>query len=394
MKLRSCVQDLCRPWPAVILAMSLALGCGGGVGTGGTGTFASGPITGYGSIIVNDVRYDDSSATVLDDDGSAHSNAELKLGMTVEVDSGALRSDAGTTLGTATRIRFVSELLGPAQAIDVAAGTLTVLDQRVLLGRDTVLDERLANGLASLAPGRVVEVYALHDPALGRLRATRIELRDGVTEFRLRGLLESTDAAAQELRIGGVRFAYAGASAIPADLSAGRFVRLRLRSQVDTFGRWLVISFGTALRAPENLDSVKLKGNITAFTSSASFSLNGLPVDASTAAFPDGTGGLKLGARVQAEGASVNGLLRAARVSVESEERISAREYELNGALASVDRTGQRFVLRATTVYTTRSDLRLDGGTLADLLPNRQVEVKALLSADGARLEATRIKFK
>ena len=54
---------------AASVAASL-LGCGGGdglagVGTGGTGSFSSGPIRGFGSIVVNGVRYDEASAQVV-----------------------------------------------------------------------------------------------------------------------------------------------------------------------------------------------------------------------------------------------------------------------------------------------------------------------------------------
>jgi hypothetical protein len=72
----------------------LFAGCGGGVGSGGTGTYASGAITGFGSIIVNDVRYDDSAATILDDDDAPRSSSELRLGMTVQIDAGAIASDS------------------------------------------------------------------------------------------------------------------------------------------------------------------------------------------------------------------------------------------------------------------------------------------------------------
>ena len=62
---------------AASVAASL-LGCGGGdglagVGTGGTGSFSSGPIRGFGSIVVNGVRYDEASAQVVGDAGAAFS---------------------------------------------------------------------------------------------------------------------------------------------------------------------------------------------------------------------------------------------------------------------------------------------------------------------------------
>ena len=50
-------------------------------------------------------------------------------------------------------------------------------------------------------------------------------------------------------------------------------------------------------------------------------------------------------------------------------------------------------MLRGQTVGYGRSDLRVDGGTLADLAVGRSVEVKAVPTADRSALEATRLKF-
>jgi hypothetical protein len=53
---------------------ALLLACGGGgggiagVGTGGTGSFSVGTVTGFGSVFVNGVRYDDDGARLVDDD--------------------------------------------------------------------------------------------------------------------------------------------------------------------------------------------------------------------------------------------------------------------------------------------------------------------------------------
>jgi hypothetical protein len=80
--------------------------CGGGVGTGGTGTYTYGPITGFGSIIVGGVRFDDSLARVEDDDGTTRSRSELKLGMTVGIDSDSVASNANGSVATAASVRF------------------------------------------------------------------------------------------------------------------------------------------------------------------------------------------------------------------------------------------------------------------------------------------------
>ena len=116
---------------AALLVSSIG-GCGGGVGTEGTGTFSSvgsGPITGFGSIVVSGVRYDDSAASVSDDDGNGRSRDQLALGMVVDVEGGAVTTAAdGVTLSaTATTVRTRRALLGPAGAIHLAGASLRVL---------------------------------------------------------------------------------------------------------------------------------------------------------------------------------------------------------------------------------------------------------------------------
>ena len=72
---------------------------GGSAGTGATtSTLTEGPITGFGSIIVNGVRFDDSAAAVSDDDDAASGRDRLKLGMQVEVESESVSDASGKKL--------------------------------------------------------------------------------------------------------------------------------------------------------------------------------------------------------------------------------------------------------------------------------------------------------
>ncbi|HRD97740.1 MAG TPA: DUF5666 domain-containing protein, partial [Rubrivivax sp.] len=161
---------------AALAGMAILLAaCGGGVGSGGTGGFASGPITGFGSVIVNGVRFDDTAATVVDGEGSPRTRDDLRLGMTVEVESGAITVTQGAQAASARRIEFDCALRGPVTALDKAGGAFTLLGQRVVVDATTVFDDRLAGGLNGLAAGRMLEVYAVFDPAGLRYRATRVE---------------------------------------------------------------------------------------------------------------------------------------------------------------------------------------------------------------------------
>ena len=367
-------------------------GCGGGVGTGGTGGFAAGPITGFGSVIVNGVRFDDTTANVEDADGGTRSRDELRLGMTVEVDSSAITTTATGSTASATRIHFESALVGPVLTVDVAGGSFTLLGQRVEVDTATVFAESLPGALEGLSAGRMLEVYAVFDPSAARYRATRVEPAASVSGLRLRGQLNQVDTAAQTLRIGATTYSYAGAAALPPGLALGQVVRLRL-GQLNNPLRWQVQSFGAALRDMPDGDDAKLKGLISAFTSSATFSVDGRPVDASAASFPDGKSGLGVGVRVEVEGTVRLGVLRATQVQIETDDQARARDFEISGSISAVNPAQSSFVLRGQTVSTTRGDLVYEGGKAADLKVGRKVEVKGKLSADRQRVEASRIKF-
>ena len=386
-----------RLWAGLLAAWVGALfvaGCGGGVGSGGTGTYASGPINGFGSIFVNDVRYDDSAATVVDDDDVARSSAELKLGMTVEVDAGTISTDTAGRRATATRIRFGSELLGPVSGVNAATSRFTVLGQTVVVDAQTIFDDSLSGGLANLRVGAGVEVYGQFDAANGWYLATRVEPRSTLAQWRIRGIVSALDNTARTLRIGTTTFAWASAASVPADLAVGRIVRLPLATALDGSGRYVVATFSTALRPPPDRPEAELKGSITSFTSSAVFSVNGIAVDASAASFPDGSAGVRLGARVEVKGRAEAGSLIASSVSVDSDAKFEARGFEFRGQLTAVDALARTITLRGETISTARTDLRLDNGTLTELKVGREVEVKATQTAPGQRLQATRITFK
>jgi hypothetical protein len=381
----------------LFLVAAVLAGCGGGgdggVGTGGTGTYAAGTITGFGSVIVNGIRFDDSSASVINDDDAPRSREALKLGMTVAIDSDAIRSDATGRSATARRIRLGSEILGPVSAVDIGAGTLTLLGQTVRIGPSTVFDAAFSGGLGSVRVGQAIEVYGQFDAATGRYDATRIEAADAAAPSHLRGPVAAVDATQSQLRIGALSFGYAAASNRPATLAVGDIVRVRVRLVAGPFGGWVVDAFGTGVRTPDDRDEAELEGRITSFVSTTQFSVNGVPVDASAARLPDGSAGVRAGALVEVSGRLRSGVLVASEVSLEDEDDDGDRGFELKGRIEAVNSGARSFSLRGNVVSWARSDLQLDGGTLADITVGREVEVKAQLASDRVSLEATRIEF-
>jgi hypothetical protein len=142
-----------------------------------------------------------------------------------------------------------------------------------------------------------------------------------------------------------------------------------------------------ALQAPE-LDDVRVEGRITSLTSNASFAVDGLPVDASGASFPAGTGGIRLGARVEVEGTISGGRLIASRVEAGN----TTAQFHLAGAVANFDAAARSFVVRGVTVLYS-ANLRFVNGSEAELRDGRNVDVRGLPASDGTRLLAVRIEL-
>jgi len=416
-------QWLQRTGLAVAAAAGLPglAGCGGGAGgstasaSGDTGggtasasSYASGAITGFGSIIVSGVRFDETKAQVLDGDGHTRSATALKLGVVVEVEGGAVTASSTSTTSTtassratATRIHCGSALLGPLEAIDATNSVLTVLGQAVSVSTDTVLDDTLSSDLSTWTLGQVLEVHALYDSATATYAATRIEDGGAPSAYHVRGPVSGLDTTAQTFFIGDAAIRYASATAVTSALADALMVRALLQTTaVD--GVWIATQVSTGQRTLEDRSEARVHGLITDWTSVSAFSVNGLVVDASAASFPDGTSGIVLGASVEVQGAIVSAVLVATQVSLESSTDDSGssggsgkrgrRSFELHGSLSALDTTAQTFSLRGLTVsYASSSLVWLDSLSASTLADGLALEVRGVLSADKTQLSATRI---
>ena len=362
-------------------------GCGGGVGSEGTGSFASGTITGYGSIIVNGVHFDESTATLLDDDGQALARAALALGMVVQVNAGPISTAPdGSSVALASQVRTQRALVGPVEAVDVAGGRLRVLGQTVLVSADTVFDERLNGGLAALLPGQWLEVYGFYNPGAAGFAASRVGASGPSAGLRVSGTVATVDAKAQTFRLGSQTYSIAALGSSPA---VDAVVTLKLQhTSTDAQGRWVVSGQQTEDRAPQESAGAKLDGLVSQVLSSTRFVIDGVTVDASAARL---SGTLQVGARVQVSGTLRAGVLLATEVEASTG---TLRTYELNGTLSNLDSARRRFVLRGTTVSYARSDVVFDNGSAARLPGyTGSLKIEGMLSADRTWVEATRIRF-
>ncbi len=425
MKLLTLLQPLVgistrAPWRALGVSLAAALvftACGGGGGNdagtdatsngAGASLVSEGVISGFGSIIVNGVRFDDSKAKIEDEDedeDGARSKDDLRLGMVVNITG----TSAGGT-GTASVISFGSNLKGPVQSIATTTGivttpttaagsqTLVILGQTVIIGAWTVFDPfSLPNGFASIATGNVLEVHGHLSPALNTIVATRISKENNANAYKITGNISSLNTGSKSFKIGSEQFSYAAINPerLRATLADGLTVKVRLSTVQATTGTWSATRIKAAKKAMPDRIKAEIEGLITAFTSATSFSVNGLVVDATNASFPKGTASLALGARVEVKGTVIGGKLVASVVKTEDRGRgdDEDNEIELHGNISALDTTAKTFTLRGLTV-SYAGNVRFERGLASNLVNGVSVEVKGQSSGGGTTVQAVRIKF-
>ena len=394
----------------------LLAACGGGtevagVDSGGTGSYAVGSITGFGSIIVNDIRYDDANAMVRDDDGNQRAPEDLRLGMVVEVEGSALGPAAADSPysreGEASVIRFGPEVVGPLQAVDDAGSRIVVLGQVVVVAPDTFFGEPLAGGIAALAAlpaGSVLEVHGFRVPgANGHYAATRIDLVHGATEYRLQGIVHDLDTGARRFAIGAAWIDYLAVGvedARAAGVIEGGLANVRLGTVPRDDGTWVMLQEAAppppppAAPTPDAALDAEVDGVVAESPEGSRFTVDGVEVDASQATV-EGGAAVGSGTRVRVSGRLVCGVLVAETIQVERGRQPNVRPEPqpvfLSGTVGGLD--VDRRVLRIRGVLVSFAQAAFSGGSLADLRNGAAIDVEGVQSDDGATVRATRLRF-
>ncbi len=407
-----------------LAAAALLAACGGGgdsagVGSGGTGSFSVGPITGFGSIFVNGLRYEDNGARLLDDDGTVEvlgsDDNPLKVGMVVEVNG----SVDGSGTRKALQIAYGAEIEGPVTAVDAAAGSFQVFGITVRTSPATVYDN--FGGVGALAVGHVVEVHGQADTA-GGIVATYVEreatsesaFAAGDGEYRLRGSISGLagTAAAYTFSVRGVAMRTDAATRIDGTPAEGAVVSVKLDPTRQGGGRYLVERLTLRKASYDDVSSsaqAEVEGYVSEFNAAAgSLRVAGYAAQlGSNVVYEDGVAAdLKNGIRVEAKGSIQNGVLVVAKLEFESRDDDddgidddgsgSSEEFEFEGSASCIScgaDSGSFSVRGATVSYDAGTEFRdgLSGSTLA----GRKVEVEAVADAGagGTVYRATRIEL-
>lgn len=342
----------------------LLAACGGGGGGGatagidGTGVtgpedmFAVGTVTGFGSVIVNGVRFD-TTATSFTIDGNPGTQDDLDVGDVVIV-QGSL--DANGATGTADNITFDDLVEGPiaAGSIDSVAGVLVVLGQTVVVTADTSFDDSIQpSSLAGLSDGDVVEVSGFRFSD-GSIQATRIESKVAGQTFEVTGTVENLDNVGFSFNISGLSVDYS--SAMVEDFDAGTISNgdlVEVKGAAFGPGGELIatrVEFKGDDFMGEDGDRVELEGFITRFASASDFDVAGLEVTTTAQTIFEGGVAADLGLDVKIE---VEGELNLAGVLVATKVDIRrATAVRILAVLDSVNQTSDSFVVLGITVRT------------------------------------------
>jgi hypothetical protein len=365
-----------RNWLA--LAVSALAGCGGGgaglalsPGTGGTGIYAQGAIAGFGSVIVNGIKFDDVAA-VVHIDGVAAGSMDLRLGMVAGVQG---QRGADTTLGIASQIEVWS--IAQGQVTQVQAGQFVVAGMTIQTNSATVYDG--ISSASGLATGQPVTVWGLQAAADGsRWVATRVAvLPDTVSKVVSTGLVTAMGA---QRSVNGLPMS----GSMAASMTAGQLVRVK----GVLSGANLQVEEYKVLELPSDALSqhqVEMEGVVTQVLSTTRFMLGNIEVDSSAVSISPTTP-ITTGLRIEVHGTVQGQLLKADALVFESEQKLDSAEIEgLIEQFTSLanfvvrgqrcDATGAAITKGRTTDLKVGARVKVEGTKAGDVLMVTRLEI-------------------
>ncbi len=397
-----------------LFGILILVACSGGGGSGGgttptsgssTSSVSSGGIEGFGSVIVNGVRFNTDSSEIEVENQSSSSLDDLSLGMQVVVEGSI--DDNGTT-GTATRVRFEDNLEGPITSVTPSdtglSKTVSVMGQTVRVeSGETVFDNSDPSfNFGSLGPanvGNVVEISG-NDLPDGSIQATFIERKANDLgsfiaangELELKGSVANLTAST--FTIGSLTIDYATASLFDLDNSPSN--QLENGLPVEVKGTQLAGNVFTAATVEvklaglglDNIAKAEVEGFVTQLNASTqTFMVNGQRVNYANAAFRAGLADeLANGIKVEAEGPMAGGVLNARRVTFKESIR-----FEANVATVS----GNSLTLQGLPGVTIQADsdiTRMENTTgPSSLSAGNNLRVRARPAGNSGNMVATRI---
>lgn len=384
-----------------VFSMLLSCGGGGGGGTdgggiGGTGQ-VTGTITGFGSVIVNGVKFSTSGATI-SKEGTNTTESALQVGMVVTI-SGTV--DANGTTGTATGITYEDLVEGPVDSITISSNTMVVMGQNVIVGDTTAFD---GVNFDQVAIGNILEVSGFKD-STGAIRASRIELKSAsftqsVTQLEVTGNITNLNTSLKTFKIGSLTIDYNTAllsnittltdgllveSKSTQNVSGGILTATKVEGKSSVSGI-------QALSATAG-NWLEIEGFVTSLTTTSNFIVNGQQIitDAQTQ-FENGTASdIALNTKLEAEGTTdSNGVLVAKNISIRRplNIKIDAEAEVIDTINSTVKALGITVTINNLTQIQDTSSASLRPFSLSSIAVNDRLKIRAFKDSNGKVIAA------
>lgn len=363
-------------WAAAMcaaLGLAVIQGCGG-VGSGGTGMsegVAQGTVNGFGSVIVDGNRFDDSQVPTLEEnEPGVLTQTESRLGERVEVEHDAA--------GVARRVMVQSALVGAVDSV-VAPTGFTVLGQSVVVNTQALRGPVTQfgggyTGIGSVRAGEAVEVhgFVVRTGTGFSVQATRVEKLPALPTFvKVTGLVSGVRPA--EFQLGSLVVGTATATLLPegAALADGQIVSVLAAADTLQANPAAPPRLRAAQVRIRSLGAVGTEVVVSGVISASdplgfSFDLDGARVSFDGAVvWPPGSA-LVDGLYVQVRGIVTGGSAIRATGVLLRDGRTQA-EAELKGTVDAFDAATKRFVVRGVAVDASRAEIEgCVGGVLAN----------------------------
>ena len=393
--------SLLRPLQLALVSLSLIsaaliAACGGAIGSGGTGAappaVSGGTVTGFGSVIIDGLRFDDRSVvTVAEPAPGSEVLAEARMGHRVEVEF-----DAD---GNTRALRVEASVVGQVTAVSVTgvqAGSFAALGQTITVNADAAAGPvtQFGAGYASaldIRVGDVVEVHGVSTTAGSAqvLQATRVEKRAASPAYlRVGGLVSGLGSGApNRFALGSLTVDAAAASITPAGTALANGMPVLVFAPVaglNTLPSGELLLSASALRIKTFRNPGRetyASGFVTQLdAASGQFELNGVIVKYSPAVLSPAGTVLANGQYVQARGSfAADGSMAATQVK--RRDGKSEPEAELKGTIVKFDSVANTLQIRDVAVSLTGT--KLEGCPLSGLRDGLFVELEGTLGPTG-----------
>ncbi len=341
---------------AAIAAVAVACGGGGSGMSSASGPMplvATGTITGFGSVYLNGMHLQTTSATIRKN-GQTVAQSALAVGQVARI-KGSKQAN-GTEV--ANEVDVDEMVVGSISQIDATNNTLTVLGQTVKVNAGTSFSKDIQPAdLTGLNKGDVVRVDGFID-ADGNIAATRIERGSASDELQVVGTVAMLNSTAHTLKINALVVDYSSASltgftgGAPAN---GDLVEVQGTKFDDMTTTLTATQVTREMNAEEEAagssDALEVEGLITSFTSPTDFEVDGQKVaTTSSTRYRNGSASdLKKNVKVEIEGTlDGSNVLVAAVVTFEHNGNI-----ELQSTVTQWDAMAGTLTLLGVPVSTT-----------------------------------------